>query len=78
MLLAACGSATVASEDAQAKTAAATSEPLDIAGIRPGMKTADALALLKQGGWAGRANPGASGAEMCLCSHAETNSQMFV
>ncbi|WP_231420682.1 hypothetical protein [Sphingomonas sp. Leaf205] len=63
MLLAACGSATVASEDAQAMTAAATTKPLDIAGIRPGMKTADALALVKQGGWAVRANPGDSWAE---------------
>jgi hypothetical protein len=63
MLLAACGSATMASEDAQAKTAAATTKPLDIAGLCPGMKTTDALALVKQGGWAVRANPGDSWAE---------------
>jgi hypothetical protein len=49
-LLAACGSASVAEQDAAAQTRAAA-KPLDVAGVRIGMTVADAQAALARDGW---------------------------
>ncbi len=49
-LFGACGSVPVTGNEAQAAVAAART--FDIAGVRPGMKAAEAVAILERGGWA--------------------------
>lgn len=61
MLLAIGGTVSVSSAAQPVKTAP---KPLDIAGIRPGMKTADAVAHLRRTGWTVTADPGNSWLEV--------------
>ena len=64
LLLAIGGTISVPSAAQPAKTAPRPGETLDIAGIRPGMKAADAVALLRRAGWTVTADPGNSWAEV--------------
>ncbi len=64
LLLAVSGTASVPSVAQPQKTALNTVKALDIAGIRPGMKATDAVALLQRTGWTVNADPGNSWLEV--------------
>lgn len=64
LLLAVSGTASVPSVAQPLKTALKPVKTLDIAGIRPGMKPVDAVALLQRTGWTVNADPGNSWLEV--------------
>lgn len=64
MLLAIGGTVSVPSAAQPAKTAPKPAKMFDIAGIRPGMKAADVVALLQRTGWTVSADPGDSWLEV--------------
>lgn len=76
LLLAVSGTASVPSVAQPLKTAPKPAKMFDIAGIRPGMKVADAVALLQRTGWTVRANPGDSWAEVVADAVARRRDQM--
>ena len=76
MLLAIGGMVSVPSAAQPMKTAPRPAKTLDIAGIRPGMEAADAVALLQRTGWTVRANPGDSWAEVVADAVARRRDQM--
>lgn len=64
LLLAVSGTASAPCEAQSVKTAPKPTKLLDVAGIRPGMKAADAVAILRRTGWTVTADPGNSWAEV--------------
>lgn len=76
MLLALGGTVSVPSVAQPVKLAPKPAKTLDIAGIRPGMKTADAVALLQRTGWTVRTNPGDSWAEVVADAVARRRDQI--
>ncbi|MGT2515148.1 hypothetical protein ACVOMT_13770 [Sphingomonas panni] len=64
LLLAVSGTASVPSVAQPLETALNSVKTFDIAGIRPGMKAADAVALLRRTGWTVSADPGNSWLEV--------------
>lgn len=64
MLLTISGTVSAPCEAQSVKTAPKPTKLLDIAGIRPGMKATDAVALLRRTGWTVSADPGNSWLEV--------------